>query len=140
MPVSLRFDGMEEFRQALQRLPEDLAAEAAHVVIAAAEDTGQGVSSNYPVKTGNLQRGVRVKVNSGSRFGASATVVSASPHAHLFENGTQTRQTQSGANRGQMPKGPENQRVIPRAIRARKRMTERLIQIVQDAGLTVSQS
>lgn len=129
---------MDDFRAQLRALPETLAEQASTVVKTTATQVGQEVEANYPERTGNLKRGVRVTIE-GSHLGVRATVRSASPHAHLFERGTKVRETRSGANRGSMPQGPENELVIPRAIRARQRMTEQLIAIVREAGMTVSE-
>lgn len=138
MSVKMTWVGLDDYRRQLLALPKEFANEAANVVVATAEQTGQGVSSNYPLgPTGNLRHGVKVVVHR-NQFSTTAAVVSASPHAHLYENGTGLRQTRRGANRGRMPQGLESTRVIPRAVRARRRMIEALIQIVKDAGLIVS--
>ncbi len=139
MGVRLNFEGLSELRDGLSRLPQELAAKAASVVQTTAEQVGQEVQANYPTHAGNLKRGVRVTV-SGTNVSTVGIVRSASPHAHLFEYGTTRRQTRTGANRGVMPQAPADERVGPRASRARKRMVDRLIAIVEEAGLTVSQT
>lgn len=140
MSVRLLFEGMNELRDALQALPADLAQKAGLVVQATARQVAEEVVTNYPRgKTGNLKSGVRVTVE-GSAVSVRGIVKSTAPHAHLFEYGTARRQTQSGANRGVMPKGPTDELVGVRAGRARKRMVEQLIAIVQEAGFTVDQS
>jgi len=139
MGVRLTLDGMAEFREGLRRLPEDLAAKAALVVRDTAQQVGQEVQFNYPSRTGNLKRGVKVTLD-GSKVSVRGVVRSGAPHAHLYEYGTARRQTTKGANRGVMPKGPTEDLVGPRASRARKRMTDELIVIVQEAGLTTSET
>ena len=139
MTVRINFEGLNELREGLSRLPQELAAKAATVVQQTAEQVGQEVQANYPTHTGNLKRGVRVTVD-GSNVSTRGIVRSASPHAHLFEYGTVRRQTRTGANRGVMPKAPDDERVGPRASRARRRMVDRLVAIVEEAGLTVSET
>ena len=87
----------------------------------------------------DLRKGVTVQDKS-TRVSAAYKVRSASPHAHLFEDGTGRRQTRSGANRGQMPKAPVQELMIPKVIRIRKRMVDQLIAIVRAAGFEVSES
>lgn len=133
-------DGMQEFREALRKLPVELATKAGQVVQATARQVSDEVQANYPRgKTGNLKRGVRVTLE-GSAVSSRGIVRSTAPHAHLFEDGTGRRSTRSGANRGVMPKGPTDQLMGVRAGRARNRMVEQLVAIVQEAGFVVSQS
>lgn len=140
MGVRLTFEGMDDFRQGLRHLPAELAAKAGQVVQATARQVHDEVQANYPRgKTGNLKSGVRVTLE-GSAIFARGIVKSTAPHAHLFEYGTTRRQTRSGANRGVMPKGQPDELVGIRASRARKRMVEQLIAIVQEAGFIVGQS
>lgn len=140
MAVRLIFDGMDELREGLRKLPQELAQKAGQVVQATARQMGQELQLNYPRgKTGNLKRGVRVTFDV-SNVSTRGVVRSAAPHAHLFENGTARRQTTRGANRGAMPKGPTDELVAPRASRARKRMVEQLIAIVHEAGLETGES
>jgi hypothetical protein len=139
--VSVQWTGLETFRNELRRLPEHLQDEAARIVVAAASEAQKDVQAAYPVgPTGNLKRGVRLNVESQSRLGARAVVRSTAQHAHIFEKGTKIRRTRTGANRGRMPEAPVNQQLSPIAIRARRRMVEALIKLVQSTGLTVSQS
>ncbi len=140
MSVRLTFDGLNELREGLSHLPQELAQKASLVVSATANQVGQEVQANYPTHTGALKRGVRVTVD-GSNVSTRGIVRSAAPHAHLFEYGTGRRQTRTGANRGVMPQAPADERVGPRASRARHRMVEQLIEIVKEAGpFEVSQS
>ena len=133
--------GLEELRTALRNLPADLAAEAGPIVLAHAHDADRQTEAAYPTgPTGHLKSGVRTTVESSSRFGASATVKSTARHASLFEKGTGPRRTRSGANRGRMPVAPPNEQMIPIVIRARRRMVMALIQMVQRAGLVVTDS
>lgn len=156
MGVVLKWEGLEDFRRALRSLPDDLKNEAAGIVEAAAEDakkaayfaypTGptrtvkrrrKGVTTSVTRVGGNLKKGLRVLHNAGRRFGTESIVKSTAKHAHLFEFGTGRRITNKGANRGVMPKAPENEAFIPIAIRIRRRMTKQLIELVRRAGFIV---
>lgn len=133
-------EGLQELRQQLRKLPEDLAREAGAIVIAHAEEAQRRIQSAYPEgPTGNLKRGVTAQ-HQGSALAATAIVRSRAKHAWLFENGTAPRRTQRGAYRGRMPAAPDSQQMIPIVIQARRRMVSALIQMVQKAGLEVTSS
>jgi len=136
-PVRVVMDGLPDLRTALRELPETLTDEASGIVQAAGLDAKAQIQSAYPDgATGNLRAGVTVQVNH-ARAATSAVVRSRARHAHLFEWGTRARRTRRGASRGAMPEAPHNQRMIPIAIRVRRRMVEQLIALVERAGLTV---
>lgn len=139
MATRLVMEGLSEFRAQLRQLPEDLTQEAAQIITAHAEQARADVSNGYPMgPTGNLKRRVTVIHNVGRRFFAQALVKSAAPHAWIFENGTASRRTRSGANRGAMPLPPESERMIPKVVRIRRRMVEALIELVRRAGFEVT--
>ena len=136
----LIIDGLDQLRQALRNLPESLTADAADIVVATAQQAKQDVQLDYPQgPTGNLRRGV-VMDTTRARVSVSARVRSRAPHAALFERGTVRRQTSRGYNRGVMPQAPESERMIPVAIRYRRKMTDALIALVESADFEVSQS
>ena len=137
MGVTLQWSGLNEFKEALRRLPEHLADEAGDIVIAAAEGAATTVQANYPSRSGNLKRGVSVS-RQRSRASTSARVKSGAPHAVIFEKGTGIRQNRRGANRGRMPKAPDSQAMIPTVIRARARMLASLIALLEREGFQVS--
>ncbi len=132
MTAKLELQGLDELRQALRSLPDDLAQEAGVIVLAHAEDAQRRAKAGYPEgPTGNLRH--RVTLNQdATRFGAKAIVRSRAPHAWLFENGV----------RGKAPRRtvPESQKFIPAMIQVRRRMVAALIHMVQKAGLTVTSS
>ena len=137
----VRWTGLQEFKQELLRLPEELTDDAAQIVVDAAQKVGRDVQAAYPQgATGNLKKGVRTTIESQSGFGARAIVRSTAPHAHLFERGTRLRQTHRGANRGRMPEADESKQMIPIAIRGRRQMVADLIQMVERHGLKVMSS
>lgn len=141
MAARVTIDGRDEFRAALRNLPDALKGEAASIVVEAASQAERDITAAYPMgPTGNLKRGVTMNVESSSKFGASARVKSNAKHVHIFEKGTVVRHTNSGANRGRMPPAPSSQQMIPIVIRARRRMVQQLIDMVQKHGLVVTQS
>jgi Bacteriophage HK97-gp10, putative tail-component len=137
MGVRLQWTGMEEFKQALRNLPEHLTTEAAEIVVSAAEGAGTTVQTNYPSRTGNLKRGVRV-TRKQDKVSVSARVESRASHATIFEKGTRTRRTNRGWNRGRMPAAPSGEAMIPTVIRARQAMLLRLIALLEREGFLVA--
>lgn len=138
MSVRARLEGINEFRQALRDLPEAITKKASKVVVEAARSTQRDVTSAYPAgKTGNLKAGVSSRATRSRKFSAEAQVRSRAPHAHIFEKGSAPRKTGDGYNRGSMPKAPDSQRFIPVAIRARREMTRRLVELVEAEGFEV---
>jgi hypothetical protein len=133
----LVMEGLNELREQLRNLPEDLAREAGVIVLAQAEMAKDQIQRAYPEKTGRLRGGITVTREALDRGGAAAIVRSRAPHAHLHEYGTQPRRTNKGANRGFMPKADEGERMIPIIVRRRRAMVEALIAMVRRAGLTV---
>lgn len=136
MSARVKFVGLDELRAALQRLPDELKADALALVINTAEEAASTIRSSYEASrvSGNLARGVKTSNIPAGRFGAAVAVRSTARHAFIFENGTQTRKTQLGANRGAMPPG----RVfIPIMIRHRRMLNELLVDLVERAGFKV---
>lgn len=145
MSAKVEWRGLVEFRQALHNLPADLADEAQGIVTSHAQEAERLVQQAYPVgpgnprkgyQGGNLKAGVRM-TQQHTRLGARATVRSGAPHAHIFEDGTR-RRSYKGADRGVMPKAPDNQRMIPIVVRVRRRMYLQLITMLQKAGFQVT--
>lgn len=134
----LSLQGMAEFRAALRQLPEDLAQEAGVIVQAQAEFAKDQIQRAYPHgPTGNLQSRVTATKESESRFGARSIVRSRAPHASIFEFGSKARRTNTGANRGRMPKAPASEAMIPIVVRRRRAMVSALIDLVRKAGFVV---
>jgi hypothetical protein len=118
--------GMAALIRGLQQLPEAIQQEAEGVINATADLMAAEVRRDYPAgKTGNLRKDVRVERKARLR----AQVKSAAKHAHLYEYGTVSRYLKSnGASRGTMPAQPV---FVPAAVRNRRRMVERLTEIVK---------
>jgi hypothetical protein len=147
MGASIRWEGLDEFKQALRDLPEDLTAEGGRYVEAAANDAAHEAKSGYPKgPTGNLISRVIVTHFERGKFSAGAIVKNTAPHAYLFEHGNQGKvryytgtdkrgRTYVNASRGPMPPGNV---FIPAMMRARKRMYDRLIAMLERSGLKVT--
>lgn len=130
MAARVEWSGLQEFKKQLRNLPTELRAEADEIVTATAHEAAAEIVAAYPTgPTGNLKKGVKVRQANGG-----AVVISAAPHAHLYEFGTQARQDDLGRNRGSMPPKPT---VIPIAQRKRRGMYERLKAMVEKHGLEV---
>jgi hypothetical protein len=132
----LELDGLEQLKRDLRNLPDELVGEAQHIVEATANGAASAIKHAYPSHSGNLIARVDVE-GSANPHGAGAKVISRARHSHLFEFGTKSRKTANGANRGQMPKARSDQAMIPIAIRARRLMVSKLIDLVKRAGFTV---
>lgn len=126
---------MGELIRGLGQMSEHVQSEAAGLVRSTAEVMAARVRSRYTRRTGTLQD--RVMVEAASRGQESAGVSgslrwkvrSRAPHAHLYERGTIERVIAStGASRGRMPAKPT---FVPEAVRARARMRQELIALVQ---------
>lgn len=134
----LVFNGLAELRAELRQLPAELAGEAGEIVSGAAEGAKNDIVEAYPERTGNLRSRVTVSRTAGSGlYGVAAIVKNTAKHAWIFENGTQARHTDIGANRGAMPAGHV---FIPAVIRRRRQMYERLKGLLTKHGLVVSGS
>ncbi len=127
--------GFDELRDQLRRLPGELAHEGAEIVDDGAELAHAQIFQGYPRRTGKLRERLTIERRERGPYGIAVRLVSASPHAWMFENGTQARHTALGANRGAMPPGKV---FIPAMIRHRRAIGEGLRALVQRAGLVVT--
>lgn len=134
--MKVAMEGLDELRAALKALPEDLARDARFRVRAAANAAADDLRAAYPSDSGNLRRGVRVAVEDQA-VSVVATVKSSSPHAHLWEFGTQVRRTQRLLNRGAAP-AHFDQGLVGIAQRRRRDLNEELVDIVRKAGFEVT--
>ena len=146
------FEGLSKYREQLRKLPMDFRNEATRVVEGAARAAMAEAFQKYPVSQGRtrkgrfipggqLRKGLKIKYEP-SQFGARAVVINTAPHAWIFENGTEVRQTGKGANRGftvpgGKPSGP-GRVFVPTMIQHRRRMNRALIDILVRAGLIVT--
>jgi len=130
------YRGLDELKAQLRNLPAELGAEADHIVTGAGNGALSEVKQGYGahVVTGHLLEHVGIS-HTRTAAGAISVMKSTSPHAFIFENGTQVRYTKDGRNRGAMP--PFHV-FIPAAVRARRLMNQQLVDLVRRQGLTVT--
>lgn len=141
----MRFDGLDELRAQLRKLPSDLAEEASSIVLDAGNETVDVVGAVYGAhdKTGNLSRGLTVRASAAGPYGTGALVKSAAKHAWLFDNGSQARHyvTKGGKTH---PTGAMWGRRAPThifartAARKRREMYVKLKALLVSHGMTVT--
>jgi hypothetical protein len=134
---SLRLDGLEELRAQLRALPSELTAEASRIVDSTANAAAVEVRTEYGRHnvSGSLQAGVVVTHVEGGKWSAGAILKSMAKHAWLFENGSQARHTDLGADRGSMPPAHV---FVPAVMRARRSMYQKLKDMLVRNGMTVT--
>lgn len=139
MSATLRWDGLDELRLALRNMPQDLTAEAAHIVEGAANGAEVDIRAEYNQVTGNLRDGLRQTHFEDSKFSVGVLLKSTSPHAWLWDNGSEARHWASGKSTGTMwGKTPPQHTFVRTVVRARRRMYEQLQQMLERHGLTVT--
>jgi hypothetical protein len=147
MPVEFTIQGLEDLRLALQKLPTELASEAAIQIGISTTRAKARIAAAYPLvyrstqarsssasPPGELQRKLASKV---TRDGVSVVgeVKNTAKIGYIFENGSAIRYTDKGAKRGVMPAGHV---FIPIVAQERRAMYEALKAIIAKAGLEVS--
>ena len=129
------WQGLKELREEIRKLPEALRGDAMDLIERTVNAVAVDIRQAYPVRTGNLRKGVRVASILKAGFVAGATVKNIAKHATIFELGTQARHTTIGANRGSMPAGHV---FVPRVVKARRQLTEELkAMVVRHGAATV---
>jgi hypothetical protein len=140
------FTGLEELRQALRTLPDDLANEAGVIVQQHAHTAAAAVQAAYAQHrdSGELADGVVVEQADAGRFGVGMVVRSKAKHAWLFDNGSQARHQQSGDSTGVMwgAKGaePPTHVFVKTMMAFRRSMYVELANLLRTHGLIVSES
>jgi hypothetical protein len=134
MSSRFRLDGLAELVTGLQQLTPELVGESSAIIGGAGDGAAREIILGYPERTGDLRKGVKVLKTAG-QFSITVKVVNTSKLASIFENGTQARHTDLGANRGSMPPGHV---FVPIMMRRRRAMYEQLKALVASKGLTVS--
>lgn len=140
MSARVWFSGLEEFKADLRKLPRELADKGAYIirhraVEAMTEIDAKYQNLKYPARsTGNLRKGLQI-TEEPSTFGMKVVLRNTAKHAFIYENGTETRETAAGWDRGKMPPA----RVfVPTAQKHRRLMYQELAQMMRDAGLRVT--
>jgi len=129
--------GMEEMKAYLRNLPPHMAKDADPVVEETVDMAADSLRQSYPIgDTGKLRRGIKTRITR-TTSGVHGIVRSTAPHAHLWEFGTEDRQTRQGWGRGRMD-DQYNNGLVAIGIRMRKRMNQKLVGVVEAAGFTVT--
>lgn len=133
--VTVRWEGLEEFRRDLRAQPTTLTAQAVPLAVQAAQRTARTTLAAYPRRTGRLAAGVSVEPGAAAGATVSARALTSAPHAHVYEAGSSVRSTTRGENRGIMPAA----RVfVPAAQAARVWFVAAVADAVRDEGYTVT--
>ena len=134
VPASLRIDGLTELAHDLTRLPETLGEAAAPRVATAADDAEATIRANYPVRSGELRKGLQQRIRSDGAAHPRVVLVNDAPHALVYEYGSELRHTATGASRGRMPAAHN---FVPVVVREKRDMVEDVVDLVEREGLTV---
>ena len=149
--TKVQWDGLEELKIALRRLPQELQQEATTIVLSHAERAAQEIRDAYPIGTpgrkrkgvpiepGGLVAGVQVFAAEAGPWGTKAVVRNRAKHATIYERGTKARHyfTVDGVKKllGSMPAGNV---FVPRMITWRHRMYDELKALLERQGLMVT--
>jgi hypothetical protein len=133
--VWFKWDGITELVDQFATLARDLTTDAAPEVEAAAQAAKAAIYAGYPTRTGDLKNHLAVVMHTDATR-TEAVVINTSPHAAVFERGSQARHTAIGANRGSMPANPLFSATM---IRWRRGLyTGPIPRVLADMGLTVN--
>jgi hypothetical protein len=135
----LKFDGLEQLKASLRRLPAELRDDAEEIVFDEAKEAADDIRAGYAShrRSGELADKVEAIQLKGGRLFAGALVQNKSKLAFIFENGTQARHNAIGANRGSMPAAHV---FVPAVIKRRREMYERLRAMMEAHGLAVRET
>jgi len=138
MSMKVEFAGLEELMIELRNLPRDLADQGGDIVEHHAETARAQLVQRYPpkqiTKGLGLREGVELEVRRNP-FGTVAILHSKSPAAHLWEFGTEDRQTQKGWDRGRAPEHDGG--LVPIAERNRRALNQDLYALLERNGFTI---
>jgi hypothetical protein len=144
-PNLVQWSGLPAFAAELKALPQDVVDAATPIVATWGTKTAAQISLGYPVVTGVLAARVRSTLEHGATFGVRAKVVSAAPHAHLYERGSyKTGERFTGkrarfrASRGVMPAAPAARAFIPQMQAARRELYPVLARLLASFGFRVT--
>lgn len=134
--ASVTWDGLEELKEALMNLPEELTGEAGHILEATGNAAVHEIKAAYPSVTGNLRDHVEMAQYTAGRFGVIVVIQNTAKHAWIYEHGTEARHyyTDSGALHptGRMPPGKV---FIPLMMKHRRRMYQALADLLERHGI-----
>jgi hypothetical protein len=129
--------GLEELKHELAKLPDELVGEGSAIVTTAATGARDEIAANYQghSRSGGLANGLELRTRDTGGKSVGLVVRNRAKDAHLFEDGTQARHNNLGANRGSMPAAHA---FVPPIIRHRREMYQQLKALLERKGLTVT--
>jgi len=133
--VWFQWTGVDELVDQFATLARDLTTDAAPEVEAAAQAAKSAIYAGYPSRTSDLKNHLAVVMHTDATR-TEAVVINTSPHAAVFERGSQARHIAIGANRGSMPANPLFSSTMMRTRRAL--YTALVPHLVDQFGLTVT--
>ncbi len=141
MSTRVQWSGLKELIQQLTDAPEDIRQDGLGILREEVEAAADEMRAAYPQgPTGQLRRSVKVDFPSSQIL--VGVVRNTAPHAHLYEFGTQRRETASGANRGQIEVGRAGGGgkpvTVPISRKHRREMFERMKAMLKDKGFEVT--
>lgn len=132
--VTVQWRGLDEFKDRLRAMDAEMTAEANEIMVSVAESARTAIVQTYPIKSGNLRRGVIIrKPRNPGRLLAGVDLVQRAPHGWLYERGTTVRHNKKGANRGQMKATPT---FVPIAERYHRAGIDAIIRRLDARGAT----
>lgn len=138
MASKLVIEGIEDLREQLRQLPEELRREAYAIGSRAANTAASNVRAKYQAHrhSGKLADSVEVvETKNAGQFGVGLTVVANQWYALIFDTGIEAdRHTAMNWDRGKMPAAHI---FIPEMIRQRKVAEREWTQLLRDHGFEV---
>lgn len=102
MKLKITVDDKSLERQ-IRKASEEIKGRVKEQVKESADNVKKKAKNNAPVDDGELKKRI---IESFSKDGLSAVVVSKAPHSHLVEHGSKSRRHKSGKSVGTMPAQP----------------------------------
>jgi hypothetical protein len=106
--LEVSWAGLDALKAELEALPATLIEEGNAILLESAQGAKAAIDAAYasqsPGGTGNLRRGLVLRVARGRLAGA--TLLQRAPHGWLYERGTKVRTNKAGQNRGRMKRQP----------------------------------
>jgi len=135
MSVRVELTGVQELLQALTAMPDQLRGDGMGIVRETTEGAAAEIRRGYP-EASHTAHGTGTLAGRVATAYPSTTILvgivrSQAPHAWIYEHGTDPRKTGKGYNRGVMP---ATRVTPPIAVRWRRRMYERLAELLESTG------
>jgi hypothetical protein len=103
--AGVKWTGLDSFKHELQVLTAGLVDEANAILLESAQAAKADIAAAYPIKSGNLRRGLVLRPVKGIVL-AGMELLQKAPHGYIYEHGTRSRETKDRKNRGVMKATP----------------------------------